>query len=215
MKRLLLSFLFVTFLCYAGYSQSEEKLFYFGAGIGFGFYNPQDLNAVIKSNYGDNYMLESGTFDMLLYFVLNAKGSFFFSRYTELQVEIEGAIGPKVVSTENYGNSDFYSFNRFTPALKFNFHIPAGKRLSVYLGPGINWSTMKFSNTEGADLKGSCIGYSGQAGVMLKFSKWAIQPFVTVNVINDKNEDTGGITYTVSNPDLNYTGVQIGNTFFF
>ncbi len=214
MKRTILLTLIITFLSLQGHSQSEPKLFYFGAGIGFGFFNPADVNTIIENNYS-GAQEEFGFYNIIMYYVLNAKGSFFFSKYTELQLEVEGAFAPKFISVANTGETDFYSFNRFTPALKFNLHIPAGKRLSVYFGPGINWSTLKFNNADGNDLKGNCLGFSGQAGVMLRFSKWAIEPFITVNFIKDKNEDLIGMGYIYTNPDLSYTGVQIGNTFFF
>ncbi len=213
MKRAILLTLIITFFSIQTYSQEEkkDKLFFFGAGVGFGFFNPEDINSIIEYNYG-GASTEMGFYEMILYFVINAKGSFFFTKYTELQIELEGAFGPKIISDVNSNETDLYSFNRFTPALKFNFHIPAGDRLSIYFGPGVNWSTMKFKNVHGEDLKNNAIGFSGQAGVMIRFRKWAIAPFLDVNFINGKDTEVNG-----SNTDLelNYTGVTIGNTFYF
>jgi hypothetical protein len=211
MKRAILLTLLITFFSIQNYSQQENKLFYFGAGIGFGFFNPEDINSIIEYNYG-SASTEMGFYEMILYFVINAKGSFFFTKHTELQIGLEGAFGPKLITDANSSETDFYSFNRFTPSLKFNFHIPAGKKLSIYFGPGVNWSAMKFKNEHGEDLKNNTIGFSGQAGVMVRFSKWAIAPFLDVNFINAKDTEVNGVNTDL---ELNYTGVTIGNTFYF
>jgi hypothetical protein len=211
MKRTIFVAIIFALLSFQSYSQVETKPFYFGMGIGFGFFNPEDINSIIEYNYG-GASTEMGFYDMVFYLAINAKGSFFFTKYTELQVALEGAFGPKFIVDANSDETDFYSFNRFTPALKFNFHIPAGNRLSIYLGPGVNWSTMKFKNPHGEDLKNNTIGFSGQAGVMIRFSKWAIAPFLDVNFINGKDTEVNGINTGL---ELNYTGVTIGNTFYF
>jgi hypothetical protein len=71
---------------------------------------------------------------------------------------------------------------------------------------------MKLNTPNGSDYQGNCIGFSGQGGVMVRFEKSAMQPFVTVNIINSKNIEDG-FTNSISN--LSFTGVQIGNIYFF
>lgn len=213
MKRLLLITLIISFFSIQSYSQKSEdnKLFFFGAGIGVGFFSPSDVNDMLAARYS-SYQLEYGSFNMIMYFVLNAKGSFFFSRYTELQLEAEWAFSPKIVSAEG---TDIYFYRRITPSLKFNFHIPTSDKFSIFFGPGISWNSLKFNTPDGTDLKGNTIGFSIQTGVMVRFRKWAIAPFITTNFINAKDADAVGDYEGSTNINLNYTGVQIGNTFFF
>lgn len=211
MKRTIILTIIISFLSIRGYSQQETKSFLFGAGVGFGFFYPTDINNMLYDRYG----MGSGDdiVDMVIYFVLNVNGSYFLSKHSELQLDAEWAFSPKMIKTSSDIHSYFYQ--RFTPALKYNFHIPLGKKTSIYIGAGINWSFLKFNSESGNDMKGNCIGFSGQAGLMWKFSKWAIKPFITANFINANNTDALGEDPVPEDFDLNFTGVQVGNIFYF
>ena len=209
MSRKFLLVLIIPFMFLQIYSQSDIKPISFGIGGGIGFFYPQDINRYLNDNYS-SYMLTSGVYDMFLYFVVNAKGSFFFTKNTELQLEAEWAFSPKFIAVD--GEADTYFYHRLTPAVKFHIHFPLRDDYSVYFGPGINWNRMKLNTPNGSDYHGNCIGFSGQGGVMVRFEKSAMQPFVTVNIINSKNIEDG-LTTSISN--FSFTGVQIGNIYFF
>ena len=220
MKRILTFIFIVTFICNLTSSQTSDesksgpKLFYFGVGVNIGFFYPSDINNYLEDRYSD-YILEFGTYGMFMYYTLNADGSFFFSRYTELKLELELSASPKLIMTDE---NETYFFNRITPALKFNFHIPAGNRVSIFFGPGINYSRLKFKGPEFTNTRTS-LGGSGQAGVMVRFRKFAIQPGFTFNYIPGKGEEilSGNdfVTGSQTTMDYNYTGGQIGCTFYF
>ena len=195
-------------------SKPGPKLFYFGAGVNVGFFYPSDINDYLEDRYS-NYVLEFGTYSMIMYYTFNIDGAFFFSRFTELKLELECSASPKFISADE---TDIYLFNRITPGLKFNFHIPAGTKMSVYLGPGVNYNRLKFKGPDFTKTR-TCLGLSGQAGVMIRFRKFAIQPGFTFNYIPGKKEDSSdepdyATTYQTG-LDFSYTGGQIGCTFYF
>lgn len=213
MKRIILVAVILSFFTFKTYSQNDPKLFYFGAGVGFGFFYPTEINDLLNDYYS-NTMTTMGSYDMYVYYVLNVKGSFFFSKYTELQIEAEWGFSPKFISIDS--DFDTYFYRRITPAVKFNLHIPVGGRTSIFLGPGISWNSLRFNTPNDVDLKGTCIGFSGQGGAMIRFSKWAIAPFIIFNYIDAETDEIIWDEYGyTSNINLNYTGVQLGNTFFF
>jgi hypothetical protein len=200
-------------MCIQIHSQNDSKLFYFGAGIGFGFFSPSDINEAINDYYS-SYLSLYGTWDMIVYYALSVKGSFFFSKYTELQLETEWAISPKLILEGD--DLDTYYFSRITPAVKFNLHIPTSDKFSVYFGPGINWNRLRFTTAQNEEHTGNCIGYSAQAGVMMRFRKFAIEPFLSVMFIStDDVELTHDSNDFIPIQNLSFTGVQLGNTFFF
>lgn len=211
MKRLLffLSFSLLTFGVFASnpYPGTAEnngpKLFYFGPGLFIGGYYPSDVNDYLASYY-TNATEIVGTTDMMMYFGLNVTGSIFFSKITELQVESEFAFSPKLVSLPG-GGADYFTFRRITPALKFNIHIPLGRRVSYFIGIGGSYSFLSFKDPE-ETYKGQTPGASIQTGVMLRFGKIAIQPGLTFNFINGDvdEENRSGLE------KLNYTGGHIG-----
>lgn len=222
MKQIL--FILLIAICTSSLTKSENtlnqeskpgpKFFYFGAGVNVGFFYPTDINDYLEDRYS-NYILEFGMYGMIMYYTINIDGAFFFCRYTELKLELECSASPKFISADE---TDFYLFNRITPALKFNFHIPAGSRMSVYLGPGVNYNRLKFKGPDFTNTR-TCIGLSGQAGVMVRFRKFAIQPGFTFNYIKAEGNAPNffnGDTYAYPNTmDYSYTGGQIGCTFYF
>lgn len=222
MKRILILIVVVLFTYNAVESQTSSggelkpgpKLFYFGVGVNVGFFYPSDINDYLEDRYTD-YILEFGTYSMIMYYTLNVDGSFFFCRFTELKLELELAASPKMIMTDE---TDTYFLNRITPALKFNFHIPAGNKVSIYMGPGVNYSRLRFKGPE-FDKTRTCLGFSGQAGVMVRFRKFAIQPGITFNYIPGKKEESSGgddfVTTYQTGLDFSYTGGQIGCTFYF
>ena len=214
MKRVIFIALLISFFNIQSYSQQEKenKLFFFGVGVGFGFFNPSDINEGINDYYS-NTIQTFGTYDMYVYYVLNAKGSFFFSPYTELQVELEWGLSPKFVMIDD--ESDTWFLRRLSPALKFNVHIPTSNKVSIYFGPGVSWNSLKLNTPTDTDLKGNCIGFSGQAGVMIRFRKFAIEPFLVVNFVNAQDAEAVGDYSGTTDTDLSFTGVHLGNTFFF
>jgi len=213
MKRTIILTLIIAAISIQSYSQNDLKLFYFGAGVGFGFFSPGDVNELISDSYSNATEI-FGSYDMYVYYVLNVKGSFFFSKYTELQLEAEWGFSPKLVSINS--ETDIWFYRRITPALKFNVHIPASDKLSIYFGPGINWNSLKLNTPEDTGLKSSCIGFSAQAGVMIRFRKFAIAPFIIADFINtDDSETVGDDAGYTTDIGLNYTGVHLGNTFYF
>ena len=127
MKNIFLILLISLFTC--GFAKSENllsqeakpgpKLFYFGVGVNVGFFYPSDINDYLEDHYSD-YLLEFGTYSMIMYYTFNIDGAFFFSRFTELKLELECATSPKFISA---GETDIYLFNRITPALKFNLNL--------------------------------------------------------------------------------------------
>lgn len=182
--------------------------------MNLGFFYPADINDWLEEEY-KNYTLDFGTYGMITYFTLNLHGSFFFCRYTELKLELELASSPKFIMADE---TETYFFNRITPALKFNLHIPAGNKTSVYLGPGINYSRLKFKGPDFTKTRPS-LGLSGQAGVMIRFRKFAIQPGITFNYIPGKKEESSGgndfVSVNQTGLDFSYTGGQIGCAFYF
>ncbi|MBN1599014.1 MAG: hypothetical protein JW894_12035 [Bacteroidales bacterium] len=230
MKRIFL-LLLVTFLLYglssAQYSEPTQsrftsKLFYWGAGVNIGGFYPGEINDFLNDYY--SYAEEIlGSYDMMVYYTISGHGSFFFTKMTELKVELECSGSPKLISINS--STDYYSFNRISPALKFNLHIPTGGRLSVFFGPGASFNRLKF---KGPDFKSTrwCPGFSFQVGVMLRFRKFAIEPGFTFNYINSNEGDTDNppsvgadepefIEYYLETIEFNYTGGQIGCTFYF
>ena len=216
MKRTILLAFILSLLCTQIYSQDNSKLFYFGVGIGFGFISPANVNDELNRYYSE-YLSLYGTWDMYIYYALSAKGSFFFSKYTELQIETEWAIAPKLILEGS--DLDTYYFSRITPEVKFNLHIPTSDKFSIYFGPGVNWNRLQFTTAQKTKYTGSCIGYSAQAGVMVRFRKWAIEPFLSVKIVStDDVKRSDGSFIDLDDlflSELSFTGVQIGNTFFF
>jgi hypothetical protein len=223
MKRIIILLLFA--FCISTFTESQTtdvneakpgpKFFYFGVGVNIGFFYPSDINDYLSDEYS-NYILEFGTYDMIMYYTGTISGSFFFCRYTELKIELEGSISPKFISANE---TDIYLLNRITPGLKFNLHIPAGTKTSIYMGPGINYNRLKF---KGPDFKHTrtCLGFGGQAGVMIRFRKFTIQPGFTFNYIKAEGNSPSFIpdvmwSGTPSTIDYSYTGGQIGCTFYF
>ena len=47
---------------------------------------------------------------------------------------------------------------------------------------------------------------------MIRFTKWAIARFLDVNFINGEDSEADGFNTGI---DLNFTGVTLGNTFYF
>jgi hypothetical protein len=211
MKRLISLFVIVSFFTgvFAAnpYLGSEDntgpKLFYFGPGLFIGGFYPSDINDYL-ANYYTNVAEVSGTTEMMLYFGFNVTGSFFFTKFTELQLESEFAFSPKLVSISG-GSTDYFTFRRVTPNLKFNFHIPLGRKVSYFIGVGGSYSFLNFKDPE-ESYSGQTPGGSIQTGVFLRFGKIGIQPGLTFNFIDGKVDDNKG--YDLEK--LNYTGVHIG-----
>jgi hypothetical protein len=217
MKRLISTLFIVIFISSvlsakpytSGDENEKSKLFYFGFGIGIGIFSPEDINNYMTDYYG-NVDQSFGTFDMIAYYPINVTGSFFFTKYTELQLETELAYSPKIVMVNN--NSEFFSYTRFTPDLKFNFHIPFSKKFSYFIGSGASYNFLSFKSPE-EKYTGETFGFSVQTGVMIRFRKIAIQPGFTMNFVNadvdEYNETLDGFP-TASLKELSYTGGQIG-----
>jgi outer membrane protein W len=216
MKRKILLALIIALWCAQIHSQDDSKLFYFGVGIGFGIFSPADVNDELNRYYS-SYLSLAGTWNMYVYYALSVKGSFFFSRYTELQCETEWGVAPKLILEGS--DLDMYYFNRITPEVKFNLHIPASDRFSVYFGPGVNWNWLRFTTANKTKYTGNSIGYSAQAGVMMRFGKWSIEPFLSFKFAKtDDIERSSGGSVNLDDlflSELSFTGVQVGNTFFF
>lgn len=183
-------------------SNKEQKLF-FSPSVGIGFFYPDDVNRIIESNY-----TSTTNSDMYLYFHIGANGSYFLAPFIELQAGAEFAFAPKFVAVDD--NIDTYFFRRITPNAKLNFHIPAGKKVTISIGPGISYSSLKF-NAPGGSIENTDIGYSIQAGAMIRFSKFAYAPSLVFNNIMAEGKNH----YIISEPDLSFIGVQINNTFYF
>jgi hypothetical protein len=185
----------------------KPKLFYFGVGIGIGIFSPSDINDYMNDYYGsvDPTM---GTFEMIEYFPINVTGSFFFSKYTELQIETELAYSPKIIMINN--ESESFSYLRFTPNVKFNFHIPFSKKFSYFIGPGVSYNFLTFKSPD-EKYTGKTPGFAAQTGVMIRFRKMAIQPYYAMSFIEAEAENSSTI-YNPANTlkTLNYTGGQIG-----
>jgi hypothetical protein len=191
-------------------SENEKrKIFYFGPGIGIGIFYPENINEYMTDYYSNMYQ-SFGTFDMVMYFSINATGSLFFTKFTELQIETEFAYSPKFFLIND--ESEYFSYQRLTPQVKFNFHIPFSRRFSYFIGAGSSYNFLKFESPED-EFTGNTTGFSAQTGVMFKFRKIAIQPGFTMNFIKadaDKKatfNNSGNIS-TLS--ELSYTGGHIG-----
>lgn len=203
---LLLAFVFSGVYATNPFLRSQEKtgpkFFYFGPGLLIGGFYPSDVNDFLSSYYS-NISDQVGTTDMMLYMGINATGSFFFTPYTELQADAEWVFSPKFVSVN--GETDYFTLRRLTPALKFNFHIPIGRKVSYFIGLGGSYSFVSFK-TPGDDYSGKTPGGSFQTGVFIRFGKMGIEPGITVNFINADVDDSkfSGLE------KLNYTGAHIG-----
>jgi len=192
-------------------SQTDEKktkFFYFGPGLVIGGFYPSKINDYM-TDYYSNVSESVGTFAMLMYFGANATASFFLCPYTELQLEGEYVFSPKFIFVND--KTDYFSLRRTTPALKFNFHIPIGRRVSYYIGAGGSYSFVSFKTPE-KTYKGDTPGFSFQTGVMLRFRKIAIQPGFTFNFIKADTDDTNNPNdyYGGGIDELSYVGGQIG-----
>ena len=193
-------------------SEKTAKLFSFGPGIGIGFFYPKDLNTYIQDYFNDKYS-KTVNIDIYEYFLINATASFLFSPYTELQVETEYAVAPKVV----LGGDISYAYHRFSPAIKFNGLIPLGKRISYFIGGGISYNLLSFKALDqDFTYKGQTPGFSLQTGVRLHFGKISLEPAINFNFIKADVEDspTGSSTITPVK-ELSYTGGQLGCKIFF
>jgi hypothetical protein len=190
-------------------NQDKQRLFYFAPSIGFGFFYPTEVNDYIESQYD---ITINGS--MYVYYHVGANGAFFFSRLFELQLGAEIAGSPKFAFVDD--DVDYYGYRRITPNAKFNFHIPAGRKLSVILGAGVSYSTLRFKAPH-ETITNNDLGYSLQTGVKIQFKRnFAYAPTLVFNGIKAKADpEINNMGFITRDIDLSYIGVQLNNVIYF
>lgn len=217
MNRLTCIFLLVFFAVniqaknsYQTEQEKKQKVFYFSPSIGFGFFYPDEVNKYISSQYA-----ETVNSDMYTNYNIGVYGSYFFSKYIEMQLGVETVGSSKFLIYED--GVDYYGLRRFTPNTKVNFHIQAGRKLSIILGGGLSYSFLRFK-APSETFRDKDFGFSIQSGVRIRFRKFAYAPTLVFNHIKSKADNITNSSAGISVPtniDLSFIGVQVCNVFYF
>lgn len=136
---------------YLNNSDPNIDKFSIGFGLGFGFFDPEDVNNYLSYIYSSSngYNMEFGTTDIFM----NENLSFVISIHPVklLRVNIvgEAGIAPKLI-TLNTGNSDFYNFGRYSGGIETYFNLPFGSgRHSFIFGVGSLYHHLYFDDYSG------------------------------------------------------------------
>ncbi|MCK4663954.1 MAG: hypothetical protein KAT68_13890 [Bacteroidales bacterium] len=186
-------------------SSDEYKLFSFGLGYSLGIFYPGDVNKYIEDYLSDKKIsIQTGTSDIFTNYAFYLSFNFSLTDNIELIGNCEAAIAPKFIVVTN-GNSETFSFSRFSVGAISNFHIPIGSgKHSIFFGAGPFFHNMKFEKYSGSKL-----AVRGNAGASFDFGKINLRPVVSLDVV--KAEDN---QYN-DNFELNYTSFNIGVCVFF
>ena len=133
------------------------------------------------------------------------------SRRFELVATGEYAYAPKVIAIKN-GGTDYYSFNRASLGVLGNLHFYAGRKHTFFIGGGLLYNTLTFTDPDKTEFVGSSIGTRLQAGFSFILGRANLQPILGVDFASANGTNS---TYSFANVDLNYSGVTIGVQFNF
>lgn len=136
----------ITLLSISTYAQIKPFKVKFFPSINFGFFtNPSDVNNYISEDLSE-YIITSGTSDMILNFNLGLGVSFRFYNIVEVQPTFEYALGPKIIM-----GAKSYSFNKSSVGMMTNFMIPLNseRENSIILGGGVFYNIITFEKYSG------------------------------------------------------------------
>jgi hypothetical protein len=179
-------------------SPGKSVLVYPSFGVGFGFFNPSDVNEYIQDELG-SYELEYGTTDIFLYFKLHAGVTIRMKQF-DVSALLEYDLAPKFIS--NMSGGDYtYMYQRIAPGVDANYYVPVGTgRHAVFFGGGFNVSLLSFEN-----FKAVSPGFDVHVGYSLQFGKFNLQPYLGFAYASGNDKDD-----FIQKFALNYTSAQIG-----
>ena len=193
---------------------AATRTLFIGGGLTFGFFWPGDVNDHMESwqnSQGGIVVQESGFSGMLLNLVPRFAVSVVPIRFVEITGLMEIGWGPKIITVRN-GDSEVFSFVRYSPGATVNAHIPiSDRRDSIFLGGGVLYHHLVFK-----DYSADTVGFRGQIGYKMFTNSIMVEGFLAFDYATG---DTGMLkTYNKCNGDpdcnpemnLNYTSVQIG-----
>ncbi|MCW3804057.1 hypothetical protein [Plebeiibacterium marinum] len=175
---------------------SDSKPIYFGFGIGFGFFYPDDVNDYISEQL-QGYDIYSGTKEIYMNFSGRASLYFKMTQNIDLGIFLEAAWAPKWI----YDEADYYfSFSRVSPGIAPKIYFPVGSgKNAFFISPGVMYNNMKFEGYQASNIGGKL-----QAGASLKLGSIKLQPYGAINIANASDKTAMG------DFDLNYTDFHIG-----
>jgi hypothetical protein len=184
-------------------SKRSQKSLFFGVGVGYGFFYPNDVNDYI-ADYTDNIIITNGTTDMIMNYTIRGILTYKIIKAIDISFFADYTWSPKLIFVDGDDNIYFH-FNKFSPGIEPKFHISfSSGRHSVFFSPGVTYNIMKFEK-----YKADKVGLRLKGGVGLNFDNFTMQPFVFYDISNDVDERYG------DNFRLNYSGVQLGVDFLF
>jgi hypothetical protein len=184
--------------------QSNLKV-YPSFGISFGFFNPKDVNTIIKNDLSRyNISTTLGSSDMFVYYELLG-GMTLKMKRLGINGIAEYAVAPKWIVISD-GNTKSYYFVRTSLGATADFYVPLGSsgKSSLFFGVGPLYNFMRIKT-----LKASAPGIRLHAGASLQFGKFNLQPYLAFNYAKAVKK------MTYDDFEMNYTGGQIGFVFSF
>ncbi len=171
----------------------------FFPSINFGiFTNPSDVNTYIVNDLSD-YIITSGTSDVILNFNLGLGVGFRFYNIVEVQPIFEYSLGPKIIL-----GAKSYNFNKSSAGIMTNFMIPLNseRKHSIIVGGGAFYNMITFE-----EYSGNTIAPRAQLGYSINNNKFNPQIIIAYDMANAKADtaDENGDAFM-----LNYSSVRIG-----
>jgi hypothetical protein len=184
-------------------ANTQNKHFYFGVGVSYGFFYPGDVNDYIKADLS-HVTITSGVEDLFLNLVGRMSFTIRVHKAIDLSLIGEYAWAPKLIVVSG-GEDIYFHFNRFSPGLVAKFHVPVGSgKNTLFFAPGITYNLMKFEV-----YKANALGAKAEIGFSFNYRKFSLQPFVCYDYAK-AIDDSFGYEF-----ELNYSGAQIGVDFVF
>jgi len=185
--------------------------FAIGFGIGFGFFNPEDVNDYLAYIYSSSngYDMEFGTTDIFMNENLSFVASIRPIKYLRVNIVAEAGVGPKLISLDN-GNTDFYNFGRYSGGVEAFFNLPFGSGRNCFMfGVGSLYHHLYFEDYIGNTVGIRVIPF----GMSFKVGKFQPQILVGGDLLTKAIDKTYS-DYN-SNFELNYNQGFIHINFLF
>ena len=180
-----------------------------GVGFKIGIFYPSDVNKYITSYFDiKGVKINMGTSDLILNLVPEVSLSIRPSKRFEIFVTGEYGISPKFVAVTN-GENEYFSFNRASLGVLGNIHMFVGKKNTFFVGAGVLYNSLTFTDPDEKKFTGSCIGGRIQGGFSLILGQTSLQPNIGIDFI-----ETDG-TSSLGKINLNYSGFHFGVNFNF
>ena len=182
---------------------------YFNFGFGAGIFYPKQVNSYIN-----DLLLRDGyeTSTALILYIAGNVGITYKINNFEFNGTLEYAIASQSIAIDNY-NSLLVSFNRFSQCGGINYLIPfASGRHSIFIGCGISYNQLVFTDYYSKKSKAKAVGIRPQAGINFKFGKFNPKIYVMFNSVAGIDESHSLVKHPL---ELNYTGLQFGIFFSF